>query len=144
MNALDQQPTIGSASERHQNRISVPSRGAVLIAQEGGELFVLFEEVVLEIGAEDVMTVLDAADDGGELATHPAVHTGAPKIAAILSPVSRHRPSSQLRSNSLWMGKCRLKTKLRQYSIWAIAWKRERLSRFRSLAENFGPRISVQ
>ena len=47
--------------------------------------------------------------------------TRVPKIAAILSPVSRHRPSSQLRSNSLWMGKCRLKMKLRQYSIWAMA-----------------------
>jgi len=44
-----------------------------------------------------------------------------PKISVILSPVNRHRPSSQLRSKSLWMGKLRLKMKLRQYSIWAIA-----------------------
>ena len=29
-----------------------------LVAQEGGELFVLLEEGVLEVGAEDVMTVL--------------------------------------------------------------------------------------
>src|SRR3954454_17683469 len=42
-----------------------------------------------------------------------------PKISAILSALSRHRPSSQLRSNSLWMGKLRLKMKLRQYSICA-------------------------
>ena len=48
-------------------------------------------------------------------------HLYAPKIVAILSAVSRHRPSSQLRSNSLWMGKLRLKMKLRQYSIWAMA-----------------------
>src|SRR5277367_235963 len=45
-----------------------------------------------------------------------------PKISAILSAVRRHKPSSQLRSNSLWMGKLRLKMKLRQYSIWAIAY----------------------
>src|SRR6476659_1674132 len=44
-----------------------------------------------------------------------------PKISVILSAVRRHKPSSQLRSNSLWMGKLRLKMKLRQYSIWAIA-----------------------
>src|SRR6516162_2283796 len=35
-----------------------------------------------------------------------------PNIAAILLAVSRHRPSSQLRSNSLWMGKLRLKMKI--------------------------------
>jgi hypothetical protein len=47
--------------------------------------------------------------------------TRLPKIVAILSALSRHRPSSQLRSNSLWMGKRRLKMKLRQYSIWEMA-----------------------
>src|SRR5580700_6254850 len=31
-----------------------------LVAQKGGELFVLLEEGVLEVGAEDVMTVLNA------------------------------------------------------------------------------------
>src|SRR5271163_3916026 len=51
--------------------------GDQLIAQERGEFFVLFEEGVLEVGAEDVMTVLDAVDDGGELAVHPAVQAGA-------------------------------------------------------------------
>ena len=51
---------------------------------------------MLEVGAEDMVAVLDAVDDGGEL---PRVlrFTRVPKIAAILSPVSRHRPSSQLR-----------------------------------------------
>jgi hypothetical protein len=34
--------------------------------------------------------------------------------------VSRQSPSSQLRSNSLWIGKLRLKMKLRQYSICEI------------------------
>src|SRR5438067_5591280 len=47
--------------------------GDQFVTQEGGELFVLFEEGVLEVGAEDVMAVLDAIDDGGELAAHPAV-----------------------------------------------------------------------
>ena len=47
--------------------------GDQLVAQQGGELFVLFEEGVFEVGAEDMVTVLDAVDDGGELATHPAV-----------------------------------------------------------------------
>ena len=68
-----------------------------------------FEEVALEVGAEDMMAMLDLIDDGGELAAVPAVQAGA------------HRPSSQLRSNSLWMGKLRLKMKLRQYSIWLMA-----------------------
>src|SRR5271165_1114751 len=45
-----------------------------LVAQVGSELFVLFEEGVLEIGTEDMVAVLDAVDDGGEFATHPAVH----------------------------------------------------------------------
>ena len=51
--------------------------GDQLVAQEGGELFVLLEEGVLEVGAEDMMAVLDAIDDGGELAAHPAVQAGA-------------------------------------------------------------------
>ena len=67
-----------------------------------------------------MMAMLDAIHDGGELALHPPL-TRVPKISAILSAVSRHRPSSQLRSNSLWIGKWCLKMKLRQYSIWAIA-----------------------
>src|SRR6266567_3469238 len=51
--------------------------GDQLVAQEGGELFVLFEEGVLEVDAEGMMTVLDAVDDGSELATHPAVEARA-------------------------------------------------------------------
>src|SRR6266404_2379497 len=94
--------------------------GDQLVAQEGGKLFVLLEEGVLEGGAEDMMAVLDAVDDGGQLAAHPAVQTRAEDLGD-LSAVSRHRPSSQPRSKSLWMGKLRLKMKLRQYSIWAIA-----------------------
>src|SRR6478609_6827034 len=55
--------------------------GDQLVAQEGGELFVLFEEGVLEVGAEDVMAVLNAIDDGGQLAAHPAVQTGAEDLS---------------------------------------------------------------
>jgi hypothetical protein len=43
-----------------------------------------------------------------------------PKISEILLAVSRHSPSSQLRWKILWMGKCLLKMKLRQYSICEI------------------------
>jgi hypothetical protein len=60
----------------------------------------LLEECVLEIGAKDMMAMLDLIDDGGELAPHLRFRR-VPKIEAILSAVSRHRPSSQLRSNSL-------------------------------------------
>ena len=45
------------------------------VAQEGGELFVLLEERVFEVGAEDVMAVLDAIDDGGQLTAHLAVQS---------------------------------------------------------------------
>jgi hypothetical protein len=51
--------------------------GDDLVAQEGGELFVLFEEGVLEVCAEGMVTVLDAVDDGSELAMHPAVEARA-------------------------------------------------------------------
>ena len=51
--------------------------GDQLVAQKGGELFVLLQEGVLEVGTEDMMAVFDAVDDRGELAVHPAVHAGA-------------------------------------------------------------------
>jgi hypothetical protein len=35
--------------------------------------------------------------------------------------MERSKIPLQLRSNSLWMGKLRLKIKLRQYSIWLMA-----------------------
>ena len=47
--------------------------GAELIAQERCELFVLLQESMLEVGAKDVMAMLDLIDDGGELAGQPAV-----------------------------------------------------------------------
>ena len=46
--------------------------------------FVLLEEGVLEVGAEDVMTVLNAIDDGGQLAAHPAVQTRAEDLGDLV------------------------------------------------------------
>src|SRR5215470_9168661 len=51
--------------------------GAELVAQEGGELFVLLEEAVLPVGAEDVMAVLDLFQGGVQLASEPAGESGA-------------------------------------------------------------------
>jgi len=58
--------------------------GHQLVAQEGDELFVLLEEGVLEVGTEDMMAVLDAVDDGGELAPHPAVAAGAEDLGDLV------------------------------------------------------------
>src|SRR5208337_727237 len=46
--------------------------GDQLVAQEGREFLVLLQEGALEVGAEDMMAVLDLVDDGGQLAMHPA------------------------------------------------------------------------
>ena len=51
--------------------------GAQFVAQEGRELLILLEESAFEIGAEDMMAMLDPIDDGGELAAVPAVQAGA-------------------------------------------------------------------
>ena len=87
----------------------------------GGELFVLFEEGVLEVGTEDMVAVLDAVDDGREFATHPAVHTGAEDCGNL---VAREPLQTQLTAafEQFVDGKVPLERwKLRQYSIWAIA-----------------------
>ena len=47
--------------------------GAQFVAQEGGELLVLLQERVLEIGAKDMVTMLDLIDDGGKLAGQPTM-----------------------------------------------------------------------
>ena len=46
--------------------------GDQFVAQKGQELLILFEEAALEVGAEDMMAVLDLVDDRGQLAMHPA------------------------------------------------------------------------
>src|SRR6267378_1608321 len=58
--------------------------GDQLVAQEGGELFVLLQKRVFEIGAEDVMAVLDAIDDGGQLAVHGAVQARAKDLGDLV------------------------------------------------------------
>jgi hypothetical protein len=51
--------------------------GAEFVAQESRELFILLKEGALEIGAEDMMAMLDLIDNGSELAAVPAVQAGA-------------------------------------------------------------------
>ena len=46
--------------------------GDQFVAQKGQELLILFEEAALEVGAENMMAVLDLVDDRGQLAMHPA------------------------------------------------------------------------
>src|SRR6202162_2116846 len=58
--------------------------GDQLVAQEGGELFVLLKKRVCEVGAEDVMAVLDAIDDGGQLAVHCAVQARAKDLGDLV------------------------------------------------------------
>ena len=67
--------------------------GDQLVAQTGGELFVLLEEGILEVGAEHVMAVLDAVDDGGELAVHPAMNARAEDLGDL---VGRQPPQTEL------------------------------------------------
>jgi hypothetical protein len=42
--------------------------GTEFVAQIAGELFVLFEESVFPVGAEDMVAVLDLIDHGGQFA----------------------------------------------------------------------------
>jgi hypothetical protein len=93
--------------------------GDQLVAQKGRELFVLSEEGVLKVGAEDVVTVLDAIDNGGELALHPAVHAGAEDLGDF---VCRQPPQAELApAFEQLVDREVAKMKLRQYSIWVIA-----------------------
>src|SRR5882724_10453052 len=59
--------------------------GDQFVAQEGGELFVLLEEGVLEVGAEDMMAMPDAIDDGGQLAAHPAVQASTEDLGDLVA-----------------------------------------------------------
>jgi len=60
------------------------------------ENFVLLEGRRLEVGADDMMAMIDAIET---VASLPALlrFRRVPKISVILSPVNRHRPSSPLR-----------------------------------------------
>lgn len=55
--------------------------GTKLVAQEAGELFILFEKSIFPINPEDVVAVLDLIDDGGELSPQPLMETSAEDLA---------------------------------------------------------------
>ena len=85
--------------------------GDQLVAQEGGEFFILLQKGVLEVGAEDMMTVLDAVDDGGQLAAHLAVQPGAEDLGDL---VGGQPPQAELAAalEQLVDGKVALKDKV--------------------------------
>src|SRR5438477_10211404 len=58
--------------------------GAEFVAQEGGELLVLFEESIFPVGAEDMMAVLDLLQGGVELAWQAAGEAGAKDFRDLL------------------------------------------------------------
>src|SRR5260370_39143081 len=65
--------------------------GTEFIAQVAGELFVLLEEGMFPVGAENVMAVLDLVDDGGEFPVQPLVEPYAEDLA---DAVGRQPPQS--------------------------------------------------
>ena len=67
--------------------------GADLIAQEGGELFVLLDEGVFEVGAEDVMPVLDLLQGGVEFASQLLGDAAAEDLRDL---IGRQPPESNL------------------------------------------------
>ena len=86
--------------------------GAELVAQERAELLVLLQERVLEVGAIDMVAVLDLLDDGGELAGE-SCDAGVARRSRRSCGLSAATAPAHTRSNSLWMGKFFLKMKLR-------------------------------
>src|SRR6266700_2888 len=84
---LEAGEAVGDGLERLANRIemvqSFPQSEvcevvrAQFVAQVSRELLVLLEEGAFEVGAEDMMAVLDAIEHGGELAAVPAAEAGA-------------------------------------------------------------------
>src|ERR1700674_1927057 len=65
--------------------------GAKLVAEEAGELLVLFEQGVLPVGAEDVMAMLDLIDDGGEFPPQPFIE---PHTEDLADPVRGQPPQA--------------------------------------------------
>jgi hypothetical protein len=65
--------------------------GAKLVAEEAGELLVLFEKSILPVGAEDVMAMLDLIDDRGQFPMQPFVEPHAEDLA---DPVRRQPPQA--------------------------------------------------
>ena len=66
--------------------------GTEFIAQVAGELFVLFEEGVFPVGAEDVVSVLDLINDRGEFPVQPFVEADTEDLA---DAVGRQPPQAE-------------------------------------------------
>ena len=66
--------------------------GDQFVAQKGEELFVLLQEGVFEVGAEDMVAVLDPIDEGGELAVHSTVYAHAEDLCDL---VARQPPQAE-------------------------------------------------
>ena len=94
--------------------------GADLGAQEGQELLILLDEGVLPVSAEDMVPMLDLLQGGVKLAAQAASDAGAEDLREVIGGPAQ-TPNSQERSKRRWMGKERLKIKLRQYSTWRTA-----------------------
>src|SRR5215469_809206 len=67
--------------------------GAEFVAQVAGELLILFEKGVLPVGTENVMTMLDLVDDGGEFTAQALMQAGTEDLA---DPVGRQPPETDL------------------------------------------------
>ncbi len=65
--------------------------GAEFVAQEAGELFVLLEEAVVPVGAEDMVAVFDLLDDSREFPAQSFVQPDAEDLA---DPVRRQPPQA--------------------------------------------------
>src|ERR1700688_4450552 len=65
--------------------------GAKLVAEEAGELLVLFEKSVLPVGAEDVMAMLDLIVDRGQFPMQPFVE---PHAEVLADPVRGQPPQA--------------------------------------------------
>ena len=94
--------------------------GAEFVAQETGELLVLFEEGMFPVRPENVMSVLDLIDHRRQFPAQSLVQADAEDLA---DAVRRQAPEPDFTASfeDFVIGKWRLKMKLRQYSIWAMA-----------------------
>jgi hypothetical protein len=64
---------VWRTSPRWSNPFRKPKSvvGAEFVAQERRELPILLQDGVFEVGAKDMMAMLDLIDHGGELAAYP-------------------------------------------------------------------------
>ena len=67
--------------------------GTEFVAQEHRELLILPENGIAEVGAEDMMTVLDLIDDGRELTRMVALQAGTEDLG---DPVGGQSPQAKL------------------------------------------------